>query len=132
MEILIIISFFVTMPLILGFLARRSGFRKTETTPGSMGPVLFFYKWGSVRIGAARYGRNVRITAYKKFIHLRLMRLFGGGEILLPMKNAKFSFSRGLYGEVVDIEIGEKTYGFGRDVAKMVRKHYYQPDSETP
>jgi hypothetical protein len=86
--------------------------------------VLFTYRWGSVRIGLTRWGRNVRITGYKDHIHLKLMALFGGGEILLPLTEAEFSFSRGLYGEVVDVTIGGKTFGFGRDVAKMIRQHY--------
>lgn len=116
--------FFIAVHTVMRFFARRAGFRKTDDYPIYMGAELFFYRWGSVRTGWTVYGRNVRITGYENFIHLKLMAFFGGGEMLLPMRDAQFEFSQGLYGEVVDVCIGDRRYGFGRDVAKMVRLHY--------
>lgn len=124
LDILLIILVFIVGNIVVRFLARRAGFRHAHLNLQRLGPAVFLFKWGSVRIGMCRYGRNVRITGYKDFIHLRLMRLFGGGEMLLPMKNADFKFSHWRYGEVVDVIIDGKAYGFGRDVAKMVKKYY--------
>lgn len=117
-------AFFLAVHFLLRFLAKRNGFRKMEIDHESMGPVLFFYRWGSVRIGGPVYGRNVRITGYKDYIHLKLMWFFGGGEILLPMKDASFEFSSNLWGIQVDVTVDGEEYGFGRNVAAMVKKHY--------
>lgn len=121
----LLLAFFAIHQLVVRFIARRNGFRPIKHDLKRFGPVLATYRWGSVRIGSSsRWGRTVNVTLFSNHIHLRLNKFFGGGEILIPLDYASYSFSHWIHGEVVDITVNGKTYAFGRDIAKMAKQYY--------
>lgn len=105
-------------------LARIDGFKSTRYNLSTLGPILHFWRWGSVCITGWAWGRTVKITAFQHHIHLKLISFMGGGEILLPLENATYSFSSTIRGEIVKITLAPKVYTLGAGVAKLVREQY--------
>lgn len=121
----LLLAFFAIHQGVVRLIARRDGFRPIKHDLKRLGPVLAAYRWGSVRIGpSSRWGRTVNVTLFKNHIHLRLIKFLGGGEILIPLDYASYSFSHWMHGEVVDITVNGKTYAFGRDIAKIAKQYY--------
>lgn len=121
----LLLAFFAAHQLAVRLMARRDGFRPIKHDLKRLGPVLATYRWGSVRIGASsRWGRTVNVTLFSNHIHLKLIKFFGGGEILIPLDYASYSFSHWIHGEVVDINVNGKIYAFGKNIAKIARQYY--------
>lgn len=111
--------------IVVRLLARKDGFQPINYNLQDVGPALISYRWGSVVINkGTRWGRVVTITLFKRHIHLKLMALFGGGELIIPLQGASYSFSRWIRGELVDITIDGKTYRFGGSITQAVKQHY--------
>lgn len=121
----LLVAFFAIHQLVVRLMARRDGFRPIKHNLKRLGPVLMAYRWGSVRIGSStRWGRTVNVTLFRSHIHLRLIKFFGGGELLIPLDYASYSFSHWIHGELVDITVNGKTYTFGQKIAEMAKKYY--------
>ncbi len=111
--------------LIVRFWAKRDGFRPVVHNLDDFGPVLLSNRWGSVAINnRGAWQRTVTITLFRSYIHLKLLGVFGGGELLIPLQAASYSFSSWMRGELVDIMVYGQTYRFGRDMPKIVKQHY--------
>lgn len=125
LPIAFVLAFIAVQCLVMRLVARREGFKPVTYNLSELGPIIQTYRWGSVQIGkSARWGRAVTITLFHKHIHLKMNKGFGGGEILLPLESAEYSFSSWMNDEVVSIAIHGKTYVFGKKVTKIVKQHY--------
>ena len=115
---------FSTQFVVVRFWAKKDGFKPITYNLRDFGPVLLTNRWGSVGINKRAWGRTVTITLFRQHIHLKLAAYLGGGELVIPLQGAIYSFSRWRRGDLVNIQVDRKTYQFGGPIPKAVKQHY--------